>query len=133
MTSENKRDLTPNGNLVLVAVNDIFFYSKIRDVLLRLGYKSERARSQEEVRDKAARLRPRALVINMNDDMNAMQAIKELKDNAQPGFFQYWPLPPMKKSIPSSRHKTWGQQNSFRNEFSSEDGRTGHRGHCFLT
>lgn len=80
MTSEPATNDQQNGNLVLVAVTDIFFYSKIRDVLIRLGLKAERARSQQEITDKAERLHPQALVLNMNDDrMNAMDALKALK------------------------------------------------------
>lgn len=84
MTSEQTTNSPQNGNLVLVAVSDIFFYSKIRDVLIRLGFKSERARSQQEITEKAESLHPQALVLNMNDDtMNAMQAIKDIKGKVE--------------------------------------------------
>ncbi len=65
---------------ILVVVNDIFFYTKIRDALLPEGYKLERARSQPEVAEKAAALRPAALIMNMNDDtVNAFQALEQVK------------------------------------------------------
>ena len=84
MSNEHTTGASEHGNPVLVAVTDIFFYSKIRDVLIRLGLKAERARSQQEITDKASRLCPQALVLNMNDDiMNAMDAIKELKSKEE--------------------------------------------------
>ena len=39
---------------VLVAVTDIFFYTKVRDALLPKGYTLERARSQDDIAGKAA-------------------------------------------------------------------------------
>ncbi len=65
---------------ILVAVNDIFFYTKLRDALLPQGYQLERARSQADVPEKAARVRPSALVVNMNDEkLDAFKAIEEAK------------------------------------------------------
>jgi hypothetical protein len=37
---------------ILVAVTDIFFYTKVRDALRPHGYTLERIRSQEDVADK---------------------------------------------------------------------------------
>ncbi len=66
---------------VLVVVNDVFFYTKIRDALLPRGYKLERARSQAEVTGKGMTLRPAALVMNMNDEsLDAFQALKQVKE-----------------------------------------------------
>lgn len=53
---------------VLVAINDIFFYSKLRDALSPAGYKLDRARSQAEAVHKATTSKPVALVLNMNDE-----------------------------------------------------------------
>ena len=79
--SNESETITPSSeSRVLVAVTDIFFYSKIRDVLKKLGLKPERARSQQDITEKAESLQPQAIVLNMNDDqMNAMQALKDLK------------------------------------------------------
>jgi PleD family two-component response regulator len=67
---------------VLVAVNDIFFYSKIRDALRSSGYVLERARTQEDVPEKAASHRPAALIVNMNDEkLDAFAALERLKGN----------------------------------------------------
>ena len=72
MTTENKA--------VLVAVSDIFFYTKIRDALLPRGYQLERIRAQGEVTTKAATLHPAALILNMNDlALDAFQALEQLK------------------------------------------------------
>ena len=53
---------------VLVAINDIFFYSKLRDALSPAGYKLDRARSPAEAVEKARASTPLALVLNMNDE-----------------------------------------------------------------
>jgi PleD family two-component response regulator len=66
--------------VVLVAVTDVFFYTKIRDALRPRGYVLERARSQEEVGAKAAALTPAALILNMNDDkLDAFQALGQIR------------------------------------------------------
>ncbi|HEX8749483.1 MAG TPA: histidine kinase [Nitrospira sp.] len=106
---------------VLVAVTDIFFYTKVRDALLPRGYKLERARSQEDIAGKASAVRPSAVILNMNDEtLNAFQALETLKSD--PDF----------KSIPIlafANHEeveTWNRAKSMgvtkivsRNEFSS--------------
>ncbi len=56
-----------NQKTVLVAVSDIFFYTKIRDALLPKGYVLERARTQDDVPAKAESLHPCAMILNMND------------------------------------------------------------------
>ncbi|HVG01617.1 MAG TPA: histidine kinase, partial [Nitrospira sp.] len=52
---------------ILVAVTDIFFYTKVRDALRPQGYTLERIRTQDEVRSKAASANPAAMILNMND------------------------------------------------------------------
>jgi PleD family two-component response regulator len=65
---------------VLVAVNDIFFYTKIRDALLPKGYVLERARTQDDVPAKAESLHPCAMILNMNDEkLDAFQALEQIK------------------------------------------------------
>ena len=106
---------------VLVAVTDIFFYTKVRDALLSTGYKLERARSQEDIAEKASAVHPSAVILNMNDDtLNAFQALETLKSD------------PNLKTIPIlafANHEeveTWNRTKSMgvtkivsRNEFSS--------------
>lgn len=106
---------------VLVAVTDIFFYTKVRDALLPIGYRLERARSQEDIAGKASAATPSAVILNMNDDrLNAVQALETLK--ADPRF----------KAIPIlafANHEevdTWNRAKTMgvtkivsRNEFSS--------------
>lgn len=110
-----------NQKIVLVAVTDIFFYTKVRDALLSNGYKLERARSQEDIAGKASALHPSAVILNMNDDtLNAFQALETLKTD------------PRFKTIPIlafANHEeveTWNRAKSMgvtkivsRNEFSS--------------
>lgn len=73
-----------NSKTILVAVNDIFFYTKIRDALLPLGYVLERARTQEDVGAKATALGPAAVILNMNDDkLDAFLALEQLKADRQ--------------------------------------------------
>ncbi|HJU06083.1 MAG TPA: histidine kinase [Nitrospiraceae bacterium] len=65
---------------VLVAVSDIFFYTKIRDALRSGDYVLERARAQEEVSEKAKVHTPAALILNMNDEkVDAFKALEEIK------------------------------------------------------
>ena len=65
---------------ILVAVTDIFFYTKVRDALRPQGYTLERIRSQDEVAEKTASDSPAALILNMNDlAIDAFQALETLR------------------------------------------------------
>ena len=69
---------------ILVGVTDIFFYSKVRDALMAKGYQIERARTQQEVAEKASATIPSAFIVNMNDDrFDALQALETLKADAR--------------------------------------------------
>ena len=69
-----------NQKTILVAVTDIFFYTKIRDALLPKGYVLERARTQDDVPAKAESLHPCAMILNMNDEkLDAFQALEQIK------------------------------------------------------
>lgn len=69
-----------NQKTVLVAVTDIFFYTKIRDALLPKGYVLERARTQDDVPAKAEHLHPCAMILNMNDEqLDAFKALDQIK------------------------------------------------------
>ena len=73
-----------NQKTVLVGVTDIFFYTKVRDALMAKGYQIERARTQQEVAEKASATIPSAFVVNMNDErFNALQALEGLKADAR--------------------------------------------------
>jgi PleD family two-component response regulator len=73
-----------NQKTILVAINDIFFYTKLRDALKPHGYALERARAQAEVREKAAALRPAAVVLNMNDPtIDGLQALETLRADSK--------------------------------------------------
>lgn len=65
---------------ILVGVTDIFFYTKVRDALMSKGYKIERARTQQDIAEKASATSPSAVILNMNDEtLNAFQALEILK------------------------------------------------------
>ncbi len=65
---------------VLVAVNDIFFYTKLRDALKPHGYVLERVRVQDEVVKKASEVNPAAVVLNMNDpSVDGLKALEALR------------------------------------------------------
>jgi PleD family two-component response regulator len=65
---------------VLVAVSDVFFYTKIRDALRSNEYVLERVRTQEEVPEKAVAHRPVAFILNMNDEkLDAFKALGQIK------------------------------------------------------
>lgn len=65
---------------ILVAINDMFFYTKVRDALLPQGYKLERARTQDDFASKAVSLKPTAVILNMNEmNLDPFQALSLLK------------------------------------------------------
>jgi PleD family two-component response regulator len=69
-----------NQKTILVAVTDIFFYTKVRDALMSKGYKIERARTQQDIAEKASAANPSAFILNMNDErLDAFQALETLK------------------------------------------------------
>ena len=69
---------------ILVGVTDIFFYTKVCDALMAKGYQIERARTQQEVAEKASATIPSAFIVNMNDDrFDALQALETLKADAR--------------------------------------------------
>ncbi len=70
-----------SGQTILVAINDIFFYAKLKDALRGGEYALARARTEEDVAAKADTAA--ALVINMNDDrLDAFRALEGLKHRA---------------------------------------------------
>ncbi len=65
---------------VLVVVSDVFFYTKLRDALRPRGYRLERARTQEEVLQKAAALQPVAVVLNMSEEaLDPFRALEQIR------------------------------------------------------
>ncbi|ULA59368.1 MAG: Histidine kinase [Nitrospira sp.] len=71
------------NNTILVAVTDIFFYTKVRDALRPQGYTLERIRNQEEVAEKTASVQPAALILNMNDlAVDAFKALETIQSNS---------------------------------------------------
>ena len=69
-----------DNKTILVAVSDVFFYTKLRDALKPQGYLLEKARTQDEVSEKAGALRPAAVILNINDEtLDAFKALEALK------------------------------------------------------
>lgn len=67
---------------IVVAVTDIFFYTKVRDALRPQGYTLERIRNQDEVAEKMASAQPAALILNMNDlAVDAFKALETIQSN----------------------------------------------------
>jgi len=67
---------------VLVAVSDVFFYTKIRDAFKPAGYTLQRLKSDADIEAKAKALQPVAIVLNMNDPaLNGRQALQTLKQD----------------------------------------------------
>jgi PleD family two-component response regulator len=106
---------------ILVAITDLFFYTKVRDALHQPEYKLEKARAQQDILDKAVSTSPGAIIFNMNDlTLNAFQALERLKAD------------PRMKAIPTlafANHEeveTWNRAKALgvtkivsRNEFSA--------------
>lgn len=68
---------------ILVAVTDIFFYTKVRDALMSKGYRIERVRTQQDIAEKASTI-PSVFILNMNDEtLNAFQALETLTADAR--------------------------------------------------
>lgn len=83
-TSQTDRIDKTDQKTILVAVTDIFFYTKVRDALLPNGYTLERARSQDDIALKASTAHPVAVILNMNDEtLNAFQALETLRTDPQ--------------------------------------------------
>jgi PleD family two-component response regulator len=79
MNQINQTDKT-DQKTILVAVTDIFFYTKVRDALMAKGYKIERTRTQQDIAEKALATSPSAFILNMNDErLDAFQALETLK------------------------------------------------------
>jgi len=73
-----------NKKTILVGVTDIFFYTKVRDALMSKGYQIERARTQQDIAEKASATIPSAFILNMNDDrLDAFQGLETLKADAR--------------------------------------------------
>jgi len=68
---------------ILVAITDLFFYTKVRDALRQPEYQLEKARTQQDIADKALSTKPDTIIFNMNDlTLDAFQALEKL--NADP-------------------------------------------------
>ena len=68
---------------ILVGVTDIFFYTKVRDALMSKGYRIERARTQQDIAEKASTI-PSVFILNMNDEtLNAFQTLETLTADAR--------------------------------------------------
>lgn len=106
---------------ILVAITDLFFYTKVRDALRQPEYRLEKARTQPDIVDKALSASPGLIIFNMNDlTLDAFQALEQLKAD------------PQSKSIPTlafANHEevdTWNRAKALgvtkvvsRNEFSA--------------
>ena len=69
---------------LVVAINDIFFYAKLRDALKPHGYTFERARSQDEVQHKAVLAQVSAVVLDMNDPgVDGLKALQDVRSDAR--------------------------------------------------
>ena len=67
---------------VLVAVSDVFFYTKIRDAFKPVGYTLQRLKSEKDVEAKAKSLQPVAIIINMNDPaINGTETLQIIKQD----------------------------------------------------
>jgi len=85
-TNSHRTDKTDQTDqkTILVAVTDIFFYTKVRDALRTGGYRIEKARAQQDIAEKTAATAPAAVILDMNDlTIDAFQAIETLKTDSQ--------------------------------------------------
>jgi len=69
-----------DNKIILIAVSDVFFYTKVRDALKPQGYTLEKARTEHEISEKAGALHPAAVILNINDEaLDAFKALEALK------------------------------------------------------
>lgn len=69
---------------LLVAVSDIFFYTKIRDAFRPQGYTLERLRNTDDWMSKMGDQPPTAIIANMNDDrLDVPGWLRAVKANPQ--------------------------------------------------
>lgn len=69
---------------ILVAITDLFFYTKVRDALRQPDYQLEKARTQQDIIDKALSANPGVIIFDMNDlTLNAFQGLEKLKADPQ--------------------------------------------------
>lgn len=80
--NHNSQNQQANAKTILVAINDIFFYTKVRDALLPQGYRLEKARAQQDIVEKTSATSPAAILFDMNDrSIDAFQALETLKND----------------------------------------------------
>ena len=120
-TDQNGQTTQAGPKMVLVAITDLFFYTKVRDALRQPEYQLEKARTQQDIIDKALSAGPGMIIFNMNDlTLDTFQALEMLKGD------------PRLKSIPTlafANHEevdTWNRAKALgvtkvvsRNEFSA--------------
>lgn len=83
-TNQNGQPTQAGPKMVLVAITDLFFYTKVRDALRQPDYQLEKARTQEDIVEKAQSASPAAIIFNMNDPtLDAFQALDRLKADAR--------------------------------------------------
>ncbi|MDR4494527.1 MAG: histidine kinase [Nitrospirales bacterium] len=71
-------------NTLLVAVSDIFFYTKIRDAFRPQGYTLERLRNTDDWMSQMGDQPPKAIIANMNDDrLDVPEWLRQVKANAR--------------------------------------------------
>ena len=118
----NKTNQT-NQKTVLVAVTDIFFYTKIRDAL-RGSYHLDRARFQPDILEKTSLTVPSAVILNMNDDViNAFQVLEVFKGDERLKAVPVLAFANHEEVDTWNRAKTMGVTKIVsRNEFSSKTG-----------
>jgi PleD family two-component response regulator len=79
-TNETDKTDRIDKKTILVVINDIFFYTKVRDALLPQGYRLEKARAQQDIVEKTLVASPAAVLLDMNDRaIDAFQALETLK------------------------------------------------------
>lgn len=79
-TNETNQMNQTNQKTILVAVNDLFFYTKVRDALVPEGYRLEKARAQQDIMEKTSATSPAAVILDMNDRaIDPFQALQTLK------------------------------------------------------
>ena len=86
LMSQHQTDKTDqiDKTTILVAITDLYFYTKVRDALRQPDYQLEKARTQQDIVDKALSANPGVIIFDMKDlTLNAFQALEKLQADPQ--------------------------------------------------
>ena len=72
-----------DSKTILVAITDVFFYTKVRDALIPHGFRLEKARRQQDIAEKVSTTKPAAVILDMSERaLDPFRALETLRNDA---------------------------------------------------